>query len=136
MTTSAMRDAKDEAERNRGQRMVVTALHKLLIETSLERLYEFLHRLHMRVTVTTTDKGLYVCRVFKQENIDGEVRTVESYSQGGKTPHAAIVNAIADFLAFSDGDFHDYMNAGWASHPQVQSDSNEPPPGQCRGERP
>lgn len=116
MSNNSVKHAKDDALRLLEQRMVVTALHKLLIETRLESLLEFLQRLKVRFTLTTTDKGLYVCRVFKQANIDGQVTTLEDFTQGGKTPHAAMVNAIALLLAAADGDYHDYMHENWAGY--------------------
>lgn len=114
--TNAMKSAKRDAEQTIQRRMVVTALHKLLVDTSLESLLHFLQRLRIRFTLTTTDKGLYVCRVFKQANLDGEVTTVEQYAQGGKTPHSALVNAISDFLACSYGDYHNYLHDDWPGY--------------------
>lgn len=122
MTANSVKHRKTEAIEDLAQRRVVTALHKLLVETSIEKQLEFLQRLCLRFTLTTTDKGLYVCRVFKQTNIDGEVTTIEDYTQGGKTPHAALVNAISDFLACSYGDYHDYMHDDWAGFGKKQFD--------------
>lgn len=114
MTANSVRREREHALQDLCRRRVVTALHKLLLETSLEGQLNLLQQLCVRFTLTTTDKGLYTCRVFKQSNIDGEVTTLESYTQGGKTAHAALVNAISDFLACSYGDYHEYMHDTWA----------------------
>lgn len=116
MSNNRVKHIKSAAVDELAQKRVVMALDKFLVETSLEAQLQFFHRLKVRFTLSTTDKGLYVCRVFKQHNQGGQVVTIEDYVQGGKTPHAALTNAIAEFLACSYGDYHDYMNLNWAGH--------------------
>jgi hypothetical protein len=95
------------------ERIVVTALHNLLFDVQLEQLLAFLHKLHMRFTLRTSEKGLYVCEVYKQAKDDGSVATVEKFSAGGKSPKAALINTISEFLGGSYGDFHEYVIEDW-----------------------
>ncbi len=98
-------------------KVVVTALRKLLADTSIESQLTFLHKMKVRFTLTTTDGGLYHCRVFKQYKEDGTVTTLQEYQRGGNSPHAALVNAICEFLTCEDCDFHDFMHDDWTKKP-------------------
>lgn len=118
-TPSALR--ADDATK----RLVISALRKMLSEASLEAQLRFLHKIRVRFTLTTTDKGNYHCRVFKQYKNDGAVTTLCEYQAGGKSPHAALLNAICDFLTCEDGDYHDFVHDDWAGksgHSSTASD--------------
>ena len=92
---------------------MITALQKLFAEQPIDDLLRFLHRLHVRFSLTTTDKGQYCCRVYKQYKEDGQAVTWQDYKRGGKSPQGALRNAIAVFLAGEEGDYHDFINDDW-----------------------
>ena len=92
---------------------VITALQKLLADAPIDHTLRFFHKLHVRFTLTTTDKGMYCCRVYKQYKEDGEAVTWQDYKRGGPSPQGAMRNAIAAFLAGEEGDYHDFINDDW-----------------------
>lgn len=95
---------------------VVTALQKLLADQPIDDLLRFLHVLHVRFTLTTTDKGMYCCKVYKQYKEDGVAVTWQEYKRGGKSPQTALRNAIAVFLTQEEGDYHDFINDRWIGY--------------------
>ena len=98
------------------RKVVVPALHKLLCGVSMDDLLIFIHALHLRFTLSTTDKGMYSCRLYKQVNNAGEIETIEEVKAGGKSPQAALINAMSDFLSASDADYHSYQRIRWAGY--------------------
>jgi hypothetical protein len=75
----------------------------------------------VRFTLTTTAKGQYSCRVYKQYKEDGEFVTWQDYKRGGKSPQAALRNAIAVFLAQEEGDYHEFINDDWCGKEGLES---------------
>ena len=105
-----------------GKPKVINALRKLLLETDLESLLTFLHRIGVNYTIRGNTRSkhhdLFECRIFIQQVADGQVTTVREYvggcppSQEGSQVRYAVVDAMAQFLIHEEHDFHDYVGGG------------------------
>lgn len=89
---------------------VVSATNRLIMEScSTDHLLKFLHRLHVRFALSTTDKG-YCFRLYQQRRDDsGNLHTISELKQNGPSPASAIANGVSEFLAMNPGDYHEFM---------------------------
>lgn len=93
---------------------VVTALNHFLAESSMDDLLDFLRDLHVQFTLTVTNKGHYSFRIFQLITNGGSAENRFSYDGAHpNNPRYAIVSALAKFLIFQNGDFHDFILGDW-----------------------
>ncbi len=100
-------------------RRIVSPLKLLLRTIELRDLLSFLQRIKVRFTLRGRHKGErdrersaanpyhYEARIMVQSFAEGN-RTLRTYKAGGKTAAHALSDALAEFLALEEFDFHAY----------------------------
>ena len=97
----------------------VSPLRKLLMNCDIQHMFDFLHRIHVPVTVSchfkSKNRMLFTCRIFIQRTAsDGGIETlreyVASYSQNDTKGSAKLVvaDALSKFLIGEQRDFHEF----------------------------
>lgn len=104
----------DRGKRSEADKKLVTALHKLLMDVSIDKLLAFLHAMRIQFTLHSDGKGQFRCHIFQHyKDLKGEVKTIIDYDSSGTSAHATLANAVTDFLASDDKDYHTFLSNGW-----------------------
>ena len=82
--------------------VIVSPLNKLLMDSSLEELLLFLHRMKLQYTILRENEGTYRARIYGE----GMLRYETSNPNSAK---AAMCSAIARFLTKEQKDYHNYL---------------------------